>query len=149
MQQQLIFSIFILQNQQRLNQVRSPNQPHHGLISPSMKNQLSLEVAPRSRWDVSHNKSYYINSNLISHIGYRIEYDARKKENHCDVHKEPKYFVFSTFQLNLPSNFFKYTFGCIQTCMDTFRYVWISSDTFRYVQIHFDMFGYSWIGQIR
>ena len=49
-----------LQNQQRLNQVRSPNQPHHGLISPSMKNQLSLEVAPRSRWDVSHNKSYYL-----------------------------------------------------------------------------------------
>ena len=35
--------------------VRSPANNHLGLISPNMKNQLSgsLEVAPRSRWDVS------------------------------------------------------------------------------------------------
>lgn len=63
-------TLFLYELQQ--GRVRSPaggsnnlgHHPHHpGLLSPNMKNQLSgsLEVAPRSRWDVSHTHCWRIN----------------------------------------------------------------------------------------
>ena len=122
--------------------MRSPNQPHHGLISPSMKNQLSLEVAPRSRWDVSHNKSYYINSNLISHIDCKIEYDARKKitviyiKNLFCIFNISTQFTFNFFEVYIWVHSDMY--GYIQICLDNLRYIQMCSDTFEYVWIHLD-----------
>lgn len=75
-------------NQQRLNQVRSPNQPHHGLISPSMKNQLSLEVAPRSRWDTFQR----IQRNRQSRIRVKLSRRAGKRSDEIleeDIVPEP------------------------------------------------------------